>query len=245
MTLPKIKHPLYKQKIPSTGKKIMFRPFTVKEEKLILMAQQSDKIDDAVGAIKQILQNCIVKPGDFDVDKLTTFDIEFLFIQLRAKSVSETVDLVYTERFDDDGETDDVKKPIKYKATVNLDDVKVKFVEGHTDTIMLSDEVGVKMVYPSFDQLAGITEADNEQQQFDLMLSCISVVFDSDNVYSATSDFTREELNDFIEQLSLKPIKLIGQFFVDMPSVQHEVTFVSGDGLEKVITLKGINDFFT
>lgn len=238
--LPKIKHPLYKQTIPSTKQKIMFRPFTVKEEKLILMAQQSKSIDDAIGAVKQILQNCIVKPGDFDVDKLATFDIEYLFIKLRAKSVSETVDLVYTETFENEED-----QPIKYKATIDLDDVQVKFHDDHSDTIMLNDEVGVKMTYPSFDQLAAITDADNEQQGFDLMLSCISVVFDGDNVYSAASDFTREELNEFVEQLSLKPVKKLGEFFAKMPSVQHDVTFVSADGIEKVITLKGINDFFT
>jgi len=233
--LPKIKHPTYYDHIPSTYETVKYRPFVTKEEKLILMAKMTEDVQDAIGAMKQVLQNCVLEPEDFDVGKLTTFDIEYLFLRLRSKSVGEMIELKYEE----DGVT--------YSANVNLPEVHVVETPGHTNIIPIANEgnIGLKMRYPDFDQLLKMSDIDLTAQKddYDLIVSCVECVFDGDEV-STWEDFNEEELKEFIGELPLEALEKIVGFFNTSPKLQHTVTFVSPEGEEKEIVLKGLADFF-
>ena len=231
MALPKIKHPTYKLTIPSNKKEINIRPFTVQEEKVLMMAKSSENPDDIVSAVKQVIQNCIIEP--VDVDKLATFDIEFIFIKLRSKSVGEMVDLEYTD--EESGEL--------FRFKVNLEDVKVKFNDNHNNKIMVFEDVGIVMRYPTLEEVR-IVEANPDQQEavFGMIKACIDKIFDSDNVYDS---YTNEELDNFINSLPMDSMEKIKQFFDTMPSVEHVVTLKNKEGKKKEITLKGITSFFT
>lgn len=231
MALPKIKHPTYKVVIPSTQKNITFRPYTVQEEKLLLMAKTSDNPEDIISSIKQVIQNCIFEP--IDVEKLATFDLEYLFIKLRSKSVGEVVDLEYTDP--------ESKEVIKFK--LNLEDVEVKKNSNHTNKIMLQENIGMVLNYPTLDDVR-IIEASEKQEDavFEVLYSCVQNVFDDDNVYP---EFTKEEFNEFIESLPIESMNKIREFFDTMPVVEHTVTLKNKAGDTKNITLRGITSFFT
>jgi len=231
MALPKIKHPTYKVVIPSTKKEISIRPFTVQEEKVLMMAKAADNSDDIIAAVKQVIQNCIIEP--VEVDKLATFDIEYIFIKLRSKSVGEMVDLEYT-----DENTEEV-----FKFRVNLEDVKVKFDPEHTNKINVFEDVGIVMRYPTLEEVK-LVEANPDQQEavFGMIKSCIDKIYDADNVYDSYSD---EELNNFINSLPMDSMEKIKQFFDTMPSVEHTVVLKNKEGKKKEILLKGITSFFT
>jgi hypothetical protein len=231
MALPKIKHPTYKATIPSTKKEVTLRPFTVQEEKILLMAKSSEKTADIVSAVKQIIQNCIME--SIDVDKLATFDIEYLFIRLRAKSIGEIVELEYN-----DPET---KENIKFK--LNLDDIEVKFHAGHSNKIKVFEDVGIVMRYPTLEELKQIEDgADEDKTVTSVLKRCIDKIYDKDSVYS---DYTEQELEEFINSLPLDSMNSIKEFFDTMPSVEHTVKLKNKAGESKEILLKGINSFFT
>lgn len=231
MALPKIKHPTYKATIPSTKKEVTLRPFTVQEEKILLMAKSTEKTADIVSAVKQIIQNCVQE--SIDIEKLATFDIEYLFIRLRAKSVGEIVDLEYTDP--------DTKEVIRFK--LNLDDVQVKFNDGHTNKIKIMDDVGIAMRYPTLEELKSIEEGDDEEKTVTTVLKrCIDKIYDKDNVYT---DYTDQELDEFINSLPLESMTSIKEFFDTMPSLEHTVELKNKAGETKKIVLKGINSFFT
>ena len=231
MALPKIKHPTYKITVPSTKKEINIRPFTVQEEKVLMMAKSSENPDDIVSAVKQVIQNCITEP--VDVEKLATFDIEYIFIKLRSKSVGEIVDLEYT-----DEETGEL-----FRFKVNLEDVKVKFNDNHNNKIMVFEDVGIVMRYPTLEEVR-LVEANPDQQEavFGMIKACISKIFDNDNVYD---EYSNEELDNFINSLPMDSMEKIKQFFDTMPSVEHVVVLKNKEGKKKEITLKGITSFFT
>jgi hypothetical protein len=231
MALPKIKHPTYKATIPSTKKEVTLRPFTVQEEKILLMAKSTEKTADIVSAVKQIIQNCVQE--SIDIEKLATFDIEYLFIRLRAKSVGEIVDLEYTDP--------DTKEVIRFK--LNLDDVQVKFNDGHTNKIKIMDDVGIAMRYPTLEELKSIEEGGDEEKTVTTVLKrCIDKIYDKDNVYT---DYTDQELDEFINSLPLESMTSIKEFFDTMPSLEHTVELKNKAGETKKIVLKGINSFFT
>jgi hypothetical protein len=232
MALPVIKHPTYKITIPSTKKEVNIRPFTVQEEKILLMAKSSENTQDIVSAVKQVIRNCIVEP--VDVDAMATFDIEYIFIKLRAKSVGEVVDLEYT-----DPETEDV---IKFK--INLDDVEVKYNPEHNNKINVFDDVGIVMRYPTLEEIEKVESSSEkgEEAAFKMLMKCIETIYDQNNVYS---DYSEKELTDFIDSLPMESMNKVKQFFDTIPSVEHEVNLKSKDGKTKKITLKGITSFFT
>lgn len=231
MALPKIKHPTYKVKVPSSGKEITIRPFTVQEEKMLMMAKASERSDDIVNTVKQVIQNCITEP--VEVDKLATFDIEYLFIKLRAKSVGEMVDLEYT-----DPETNDT---IKFK--LNLDDIEVKRTEGHSNKVNVYEDVGIVMRYPTLEEVKLLEDNENKEEAvFKVLLSCVDKIYDSDNVYN---EFTEKELEEFVYSLPMESMDKIKTFFDTMPVVEHTVKLKNKQGETKDVVLRGINSFFT
>jgi hypothetical protein len=217
MALPKMNAPLYNVTIPSTKKEVKFRPFLVKEEKSLLLAQQSEDPKVMINTLKSIIENCIV--DNVDVDKLATFDYEYLFTQIRAKSVGEIVELLFLcDTCDDD----------KAKAQVNLDISKfaVEFPEGHDTKISLFDDVGIVMKNPTLDtldKLEKIKEGDVDSI-FDVVADCMESVYTTEEVFN-TKDQTKQEVIDFLENLTQEQFKKIESFFLTMPKLQQIVEY--------------------
>jgi len=229
MALPKIKHPTYAITIPSTKQEINIKPFTVKEEKLLLMAKSSEKTEDVISSIKQIVKNCIIEP--VDVDKLATFDIEYIFIKLRAKSIGEVVELEYSEP---DFE--------KVNFRVNLDDINVVFNPEHTNKMKLTDEVYIKLKYPTLEDMKLLDNGITEENIFEILYKCVDTIYDDESVYT---DYSKEELFEFFDSLPLESISVLSHFFETMPAVEHKITLKNSEGKTKEVLLKGINNFFT
>lgn len=245
MPLPnmKSKHPLKTVTIPSSKKKIKVRPFTVKEEKILLLANVSEEVSDQSDAIKQIIANCVV--DDLDVDTLATFDIEYLFIQLRAFSVNNIIELQYKDQ--DDG--------VVYDLELDLNNVEVYFSPDHIKTIELVDGVGVVMRYPDLEMLEEIrqhivTLGENPEQGEAMnaltmvYAKCVDKVWEDDAVYTSGDDFTEEEVISFLDDLLEAEFGKIQQFFETMPVLSHEVFYMNMKGERKSITLRGLRDFF-
>lgn len=233
MALPKIQQPLFELTVPSTGKQIQFRPFVVKEEKLLLIAQQSEDDKDVLRAIKQIINNCVV--SNIDVDTLATFDLEYIFLKIRAKSVNNVVKLAYRDNEDDN----------LYEFELNLDNVEIVQSKKVDTKIKISDQVGIVMKYPQASITEEITEFDNE---VDLMMffvkKCIETIYDEDNVYP-TNEATDEELDDFIDSLDVATFDKIKEFFESMPRLYHKFEYVNELGNNRTIELTTLRDFFT
>lgn len=238
MPLPSLVVPTYELILPSTEKIIKFRPFLVKEEKLLLLALESGNNKEITTAIKTILTNCILTKG-IKVEALPTFDIEFLFLNIRAKSVGEEVDL--TVYCPDDEETE-------VKISIDLEDIKVKKNPEHTNKIKINESMILELKYPSLDQfirnnfdLEGITT----EQSFDLIVDCIDKLYDEDEVY-AFSDYTRQEWKEFLEQMNSSLFKNIEKFFETMPKLTHEIEITNPKtGIKSTVTLEGLSSFFT
>ena len=233
MALPKIKHPTYSITIPSSQQQVNIRPFTVQEEKILLMARSSENSDDIVSSLKQIINNCVIEK--IDVDKLSTFDVEYLFIKLRAKSVGEIVDLEYSVPNSDPVEV------IKFK--LNLDDVEIKNNPNHKKKFTLYEDIGVSMRYPTINEIRSIDSlGSNDQSVLDILIKCIDQIYDNDAVYD---DFSEKELSEFINNLPLESMKNIREFFETMPVVEHNLILKSKQGNDVEVTLRGLNNFFT
>lgn len=232
MTLPKLNRPLFHITIPSTGKQTTFSPFTVKEEKILLIAQESKDIEQMVLAIKQILNNCL---HDVDVDKLAIFDLEYLLINLRAQSVDNT--FVFTVEDPDTNE--------KIQLEIDINDIEVKFQEGHTNKIELDDETVLIMKYPSvkqLNQIMGLSGGDT-QKMFEVMTSCFDVVAVGEDVYKF-EDYTEKQIEEFAESMSGKSIQQVRKFFETMPTMYYEKKYKNSKGDEKVFVVKGTETFF-
>lgn len=232
MSLPKINHHLFKITIPSTKKSYNFRPYTVKEEKLLLMIKESEVITEIVETIIQIINNCCV--DSIDTKSLAIFDIEYIFIKLRAKSVGEEIELVYTE---DDNKT---------KFTVDLDKVEVKFNPDHTKKIAMIDDIGVTMRYPSYTDMIKLQDLVDKKTNIDdfiyeMLIDCVENVYDDKQVYN---EFTKEEIEKFVLSLPMECSVKFREFFDTMPSLQHEIEVKLKDNSIKKITLRGLKDFF-
>lgn len=233
MALPKIQLPLFEITVPSTGKKTKFRPFTVKEEKILLIAQESKDTNQVILAIKQILTNCI---EDIDVDRLATFDLEYLLLNIRAKSVNDILTFGIT-----DPDTEEA-----VELTIKVEDIKMFTKEGHTKKIKLNDEYVMTMRYPTIDKIRSLTEGGDEnktQKLFTVMLSCIDTLASEDDVYKM-DDFTDEEVNDFVESLSNTAIQEIQKFFETMPVLRYETEYTNKNGDKKTFVLEGTETFF-
>lgn len=232
--LPKIQQPLFDITIPSTGETVLYRPYLVKEEKLLLIAQQSDNEMDILRAMRQVVNNCIQK-DNFEREDLTTFDLEYLFLKLRAKSVDNKVKVAYRDNEDDK----------VYEFEIDLDDIEVTFPENVDKKIKINDEVGMVMKYPSSKITDEMKEFDNEIELMMFFISkCIDSIYDTDNVYPS-AEFDEKELNDFINSLDVQTFDKVRIFFENMPKLYHKIEYENSLGSKKEIELKNIKDFFT
>lgn len=242
MSLPKIISPEFELELPSNGKKIKYRPFLVREEKVLLLALESKDNKQITNAIKQILKNCILTRG-IKVEELPTFDIEYIFLNVRGKSVGESIDLIIT--CSDDGET-------QVPVTIFIDDVKVQKDPSHTSDIKLGDDLILRMKYPSLDEFIktnfefGLeTSVSNIDKSFEIIASCMDVIFTSEESWSA-KDCTKKELFEFIESMDTKQFKMIETFFQTMPVLSHTFTVVNPNTKkENEVKLEGLTSFFT
>lgn len=237
MALPKLKIPLFDVTVPSTGKDAKFRPFLVKEEKILLMAQQSGDKKTIINSLQQILNNCMasIDGKKLDVDKFTTFDIEYLFLKIRAKSVDNIVELVYTDN--EDG------KENKFK--VSLDDIEIKHDPDHTNKIKVNDEVGLILKYPTATELNAFDENLNIGEiAVEVVKTCLLQVYDKDEVYEV-KDASKEELNEFVDSLPHSAYESIQKFIDTMPKMYHKIEYKNSVGTDRVIELTSLEDFFT
>jgi len=232
MTLPKIVTPTYELEIPSSKEKITYRPFLVKEEKILLLAQEAEKDSEMLLALKQIINNCTYEK--VEVEKLPMFDLEYIFLQIRAKSVGEVVDLKLL--CEDDGET-------YADVQVNLDEVDVEFTKGHSNSIQLTDEVGIIMSYPQINMM-DLSSDSGTENVFGIIKNSINQITEGETVYER-ADFTEKDINEFLDSLTTEHFKLIQEFFETMPRLRHEVKFKNPKTKKQnKITLEGLNSFF-
>ena len=236
MPLPKISTPTYELTVPSTGKNIKFRPFLVKEEKILIIAMESQSDKQIAQAVNDVLSNCILTKG-VNIDDFSTFDIEYLFLNIRGKSVGESVDVMIT--CPDDNTT---KVPVQ----VNLDDIKILKNDKHQRDIPLDGNLTMRMKYPSMGEFVKNNFSVNMQvdDTFDLVCSCIEQVFSEEESWAA-SDCTKKELHEFLEQLDSSQFKKIEQFFETMPKLSHSLKVTNPNTkVVNKITLEGLNAFF-
>lgn len=232
MNLPTVSVPTFRTAIPSTGQKIQYRPFLVKEEKVLLMALEGGDVNEMTEATKNVIESCLIT-DKVDINKLTTFDVEYLLLQLRSKSVGEVVELSL-------GHTGDNECKAKTEVSVKLDDIKVKGVKKDRN-IMVTDTIGVTIHYPSIND-ALILQSDDKDATFKLIARCIDVVFDQDNVYE---DFTAEEMEQWLESLNQQQFDNISSFFDPLPSISHEVKWKCKEcGQTDSFTIEGLQSFF-
>lgn len=237
MALPVIATPTYEMVIPSSKKKVKFRPFLVKEEKALLIAQQSEDSETMMNTLKSIITSCVI--DKIDVDKLATFDIEYIFTQLRAKSVGEYSDLVFNCLECNDPKA---KMPVK----IDLTALEVQFDANHKDTIELFDGIGVKMKYPSLSSINRLKNLDvtNIDDVFNIIIECVDFVYDAEQVYPA-ADQTKEELEQFINNLTQDQFEKIQNFFETMPRLEKTIEFdCPVCKHHHTHTIRGLDSFF-
>ncbi|AOO15714.1 baseplate hub [Cyanophage S-RIM12 isolate RW_01_0310] len=235
MALPKLNVPKYKLKLPSDGRTVNYRPFLVKEEKLLLLATETGEQEEIIGAIKNIITQCT---DITSVDKLATFDIEYLFLQIRTKSVGENVDVTVT--CPDDGETE-------VEISIPLDDIKVVKTRGHKKELKLDDEIAVTMGYPNLESFveSNFGEDTNQIEQiFEMSAGCIETIADTNQIYEC-KDLPKSEILEFLDQLSSKQFGELQKFFETMPKLSHKVQVTNPNtGVESEVVLEGLASFF-
>ena len=236
MPLPTIVTPSYELTLPSNGKKIKYRPCLVKEEKILILAIESNSMKDISRAIKDVLKNCILTKG-VKIDELPTFDIEYLFLNIRSRSVGESIDLVIT--CPDDNET-------KVNTQIYIDEIQVKTNKDHNPDIKLDDTYTMRLKYPSLDQF--IDENFNfdvdKDNSFDIISSCIDMVFSDEEAWEA-KDCTKKELLEFVERLNSAQFKEVEKFFDTMPQLSHEIEVENPKTkVKSTVTLEGLASFF-
>ena len=238
MPLPKIATPTYELELPSSGETIKYRPFLVKEEKLLVIALESEDNKQITNAIKAVIKGCILTKG-IKVETLPTFDIEFLFLNIRGKSVGEEIEVnVYCP---DDSET-------QVSVTIDLDDIKVQKTEDHTNKIKIDDSVMMEMKYPSLEQFIknnfDFNEKNAMDQSFDLIASCIGKIYTEEEVWSP-ADCTKKEVKDFLEGMNSSQFKDIEKFFETMHKLSHTIKVKNPvTDIESDVVLEGLASFF-
>ena len=240
MPLPKIATPSYELELPSTGKTISYRPFLVKEEKLLVIALESEDTKQITNAIKAVIRSCILTKG-IKVETLPTFDIEYLFLNIRGKSVGE--DLSVNLTCPDDNET-------QVSVDVNLDDIKVEKSDDHTNQIKLDTNLMMELKYPSLNEFIknnfdpNDTSKNPMEQSFDLVGSCIDKIYNEDEVWVA-ADCTKKEITDFLDSMNSNQFKEVENFFESMPKLSHTVKITNPNTkVESDIVLEGLASFF-
>lgn len=244
MGLPKIDVPVYELKLISTGKTVRFRPFLVKEQKLFLMASESNDIKEIVSVVKQVLNNCII--DELNVEELPMFDIEHLFMNLRSRSVGEVVNLKYkcnnTVKIDGQEKTCDGV----VKFDLNLLEIQPTVNEKHDKKIEINPKLGLVMKYPNMEMLNDFKNLDalDVSTLIEMIVKCIDYVYDEDNIYYS-KDFSVEELTDFVENLQQDDLIKIQNFFDTMPKIKKDLNFKCGKcGFEEKIEVEGLQNFF-
>jgi len=238
MPLPKIATPTYELELPSTGETIQYRPFLVKEEKLLVIALESEDTKQITTAIKTVIKNCILTKN-IKVEALPTFDIEFLFLNIRGKSVGEELEVNII--CPDDGET-------QVPVTINLDDIQVQKNEEHSNKIKLDSSIMMEMKYPSLDEFIknnfDFNDKNAMDQSFELIGSCIDKIFTEEEVWS-TADVTKKELSDFLDSMNSSQFKDIEKFFETMPKLSHTLKVTNPvTQVESEVVLEGLASFF-
>ena len=239
MPLPKIATPTYSMVLPSTGKTIDYRPFLVKEEKLLVIALESEDTKQITNAIKEVLKSCVLTKG-IKVETLPTFDIEYLFLNVRGKSVGEELDVNII--CPDDEET-------QVQVQINLDDIQVEKSEDHNKRIALDNNLMMEMKYPSLNEFIknnfDFQEGKNQMEQsFELIAQCIDKIYNEEEVW-ASGDCTKKEMNDFLESMNSAQFKEIEQFFTTMPKLSHTIEVTNPKtGVKSEVVLEGLASFF-
>jgi hypothetical protein len=238
MPLPKISTPTYELDLPSTGKKITYRPFLVREEKLLVIALETEDSKQITNAIKNVIGNCILTKN-IKVETLPTFDIEYLFLNIRGKSVGEELEVNII--CPDDGKTTAAVK-------INIDDIHVQKNPKHSTKINLDDNLFLEMKYPSLDQFIknnfDFTSSNNMEQSFDLVASCVDKVYSEEETWSM-SDVTKSEVIEFLDQMNSSQFKKVEEFFETMPKLSHEIKVKNPNTkVESTVILEGLSSFF-
>ena len=236
MPLPKIVTPTFELTLPSNKKKVKYRPFLVKEEKILILAIESGGMKEVTMAIKDVLKNCVLTRG-IKIDELPTFDIEYLFLNIRARSIGESIDLIIT--CPDDGKT-------KVNTKIYIDEVKVKKSKDHTQDVKIDDTYTLRLKYPSLDQF--VDENFNFEQEtdnsFSLVASCVEMIFSKEEAWEG-KDSTHEELVGFLEQLNSTQFKEVQKFFETMPKLSHDIEVENPETkVKSTVTLEGLASFF-
>ena len=238
MPLPKISTPTYEMVLPSSNKKIKYRPFLVKEEKVLILAMESQDTATVANAVNDVLKNCILSRG-IKVEKLSTFDIEYLFLNIRGKSVGEAIEVMVT--CPDDGKT-------QVPTSINIDEIKVIIDDDHQKDIKLDDTYSLRMRYPSLDEFVKnnfATASDiSVDDTFDLIASCVDQVYSEEESWAA-ADCTQKELTQFVESLNSNQFKEVEKFFDTMPKLSHTVKVINPNTKkENEVVLEGLQNFF-
>ena len=241
--LPKLDVPIYETKLISNGEVVRYRPFLVKEQKLFLMAAESEDPKDTVNAIKQVLRNCVL--DDIDVENMATFDIEYLFLQLRARSIGEVVNLRFNCNNNVTEKGEEVKCGNLVKIDVNILEVNPTKNESHTNKVQITDKIGVVLKYPTFGTIdSNEIDTQDMQQILNVIVSCIDYIYDEEQVYYA-KDTKKEELVEFIENMKQTDVEKLSAFFTSLPKIKKDVHFHCNKcGYEEDITLEGVQSFF-
>ena len=232
MALPSLKASRHELILPSTGEKVQYRPFLVKEEKLLLIAQNSENQSEIALALETIVDDCTF--NKLNVKELPTFDIEYIFIQLRSKSVGSQTTIQVT--CPDDNET-------KVAVDIDLNDIQCVMSDEHNPTIELTNDIGMIMSYPKLNEMSTL-DLNNQEVVFDLLASCVKQIYDSDNVYEKT-DMNKKELNEFIDSMTHEQLIKVQNFFETMPKVKHTVNVMNPNtNVESEVVIEGMNSFF-
>jgi hypothetical protein len=246
MALPKIESPIFMLDLPSSKETVKYRPFTVKEEKILLMASQTQTADKPTAAevrkneqaitaaIEQVISNCLL--NDINLNDLKSYDIQYLFVNIRAKSVNNIIDLTFTD--DEDG--------CDYDVQINLDDIQVQFDDNHNHTIVLNDEVSIIMKDPSYNLIKKIDNSNTQDKVLSEMIaeSIESILVGNDDVVNMV-DHTKKEQQEFIDSFSSKNMRDIEKFFETLPKLSHDVSYTRADGTVVTKVLEGMDSFFT
>ena len=234
MSLPKMQYPTFRIVVPSTKKPMLFRPLLVKEEKILLMAKTGQDDIEILSAIKQIVNNCCEEPG-FDVDKLTIFDLEYIFLKIRSNSIGNKVELVFK----------DLEDEKDYKFEVDLNTVEIEYPKNADNKIPVNDNTGVIMRYPSaalYDDKSFLSMG--QEALFELMIRCVDKIYKGDELIDV-STYSHEEISDFIDNLDVKTFEKIDAFLTNAPKMKHVLTYRNANNNERKIELRTLTDFFT
>jgi len=232
MALPKLSHPTFEIEIPSTKQKVRYRPFLVKEEKILLIAQSSNDPKDILHAVKQVLQNCSI--DQIDVEELTTFDIEYFFIKLRSKSVNNIVNLRYK----------DLEDEKIYDFEVDLDEIEIQYDQDHEKSINVGKNALLNLKYPRMNLAENLQQVENETELvFEILRHCLDTLI-YENKELNFSDYPKEEIEEFIMSMDVNAFNKVQNFFNTMPKLKHEIVYENSLGNQRKIVLQNLNDFF-